>query len=113
MTSTFKLNELSLTITTEKTDLSENYWPISGGDDKNPTWDEYKSDYKEYFHPHLELLKKAIIELGWIGKTGEDISNYYLFKFSTGEMISFSWRAWGDLMQAIVDKKEGYMAYYM
>lgn len=101
---------LSLRINKDKID---GYHYISGGDDRNPTWEEYKADYKEYFHPHLELLKDAIIKIGWLGEKADKICNYYHFDFSTGERIGFTWRAWGDLMQAIVDKKEGYMTYYM
>lgn len=101
-----------LTLRINKDKIGEHY-SISGGDDRNPTWEEYKADYEEYFHPHLELLKEAIIQIGWVGMTGEQICNYYHFDFSTGEKIAYTWRAWGDLMQAIVDKKEGYMTYYM
>ena len=35
------------------------------------------------------------------------------FVFSDKTALGFSWRAWGDLMSAIVGKNEGYMAYYM
>lgn len=89
------------------------YVPIMGGLDTNPTWEEYLSDFKENFKPHLELVKKAIEEMGWVGKTGEEICNYWYYSFSDGTNFGFSWRAWGDLMQAIVGKREGYMAYYM
>jgi hypothetical protein len=101
---------LSLTVTT-RTDAE--VMGIMGGDNSNPSWEEYMSFVMEEYKPHFELLKKAIQELGWVGKTGEDISNYYAFVFSDGKGFSFSWRAWGDLMQAIVNKKEGYMRYYM
>jgi hypothetical protein len=86
---------------------------ISGGDSSNPTWEEYISQYADYFKTQIELLKLAVTEWGWIGKTGEDICNDYIFVFSTGERIGFTWRAWGDFMQAVVGKREGYMMYYM
>ena len=86
---------------------------IMGGDDSNPTWENYVMGYRVQFRPHIQLLRKAIEEMGWIGRTGRDVSNYYTFVFSNGTVWGFSWRAWGDLMQAIVNKQEGYMAYYM
>lgn len=80
----------------------------------NPTWEEYLSDYHDKYHPHFELIKKHIEDNGLIGLTGEQKQDMDLsFKFSDGTHFGFTWRAWGDLMQAIVGKKEGYMAYYM
>ena len=89
------------------------YETMWGGDDSNPTWDEYVNGIHAHLWPHILLLRKAIEEMGWIGRTGRDVSNYYVFVFSDGTTWGFSWRAWGDLMQAIVNKQEGYMAYYM
>ena len=90
----------------------DNYIPIIGGDSSNPSWQEYLDDYKDEFKPHILLLREAIKENGMVGYTGQDADNLY-FKFSDGIVFGFSWRGWGDLMQAIVDKQEGYMAYYM
>jgi len=83
-----------------------------GGDDRNPTWEEYLNDFKEEYKSHVELLRKAIEENHLIGTTGQEASDL-TFQFSDGETWGYSWRGWGDLMQAIVGKKEGYMAYYM
>ena len=83
-----------------------------GGDSSNPTWDEYLEDYKDEYKPHILLIKKSIEENHMIGYTGQDADDVY-FKFSDGHIWGFTWRAWGDLMQSIVNKKEGYMAYYM
>lgn len=103
-------NGLKLTVTNK---YNGEQHGIMGGDDRNPTWEEYLGCYKEEYHPHFELVKKAITKLGWVGETAEHIANYWCFVFSDGTAFSFSWRAWGDLMQAIVNKKEGYMTYYM
>jgi len=85
-----------------------------GGDSSNPTWQEYVDGYKEEFHPHLELLKKCITDNGLLGETGEGMQRQGIsFKFSDGQHLACSWRGWGDLMQSIVNKKEGYMRYYM
>lgn len=86
---------------------------LLGGDDRNPTWEEYLADYKEEYQPYILLIKKSIEENGMVGGTGSRYANDTIFKFSDGNIFTFSWRAWGDLMQAIVDKKEGYIAYYM
>lgn len=83
-----------------------------GGDSNNPSWEEYLGDFKEEYKPHVLLIRDVIKENCLLGYTGQDAQDYY-FKFSDGEFWGFSWRAWGDLMQAIVDKREGYMAYYM
>lgn len=91
---------------------SEDYEGIMGGDSTSPMWSEYLRYWKVKYRPHIRLLRKFIIENGLIGTTGED-QNHWTFKFSDGVHLGFSWRAWGDLMQAIVNKKEGYMAYYM
>jgi len=104
-------NEEGLVLTV--TDSCEKFDPILGGDDSNPTWDEFVGGFIESFHPHLNLIKEALEKLGWIGYTGGDKANKTYFMFSDGSNIGFSWRAWGDLMQAIVNKKEGYMKYYM
>lgn len=87
------------------------YWVI-GGDDRNPSWEDYLNDYRDEFKPHVLLIRKFIEENGLIGETG-DAANGWCFKFSDGEVWGYSMRAWGDLMQSIVDKNEGYMAYYM
>jgi hypothetical protein len=106
-------NGLSLEIVTHYVQADgEDYSPMLGGDDSNPSWEEYLNDYKEEFKPHILLLKKSIEENDLVGYTGQDADDLY-FKFSDGNVMGFSWRGWGDLMQAIVNKNEGYMAYYM
>lgn len=104
-------NEEGLTVEIIR-DSTEDYAPMLGGDDSNPSWEAYLNDYKEEYRPHVLLLKKSIEENGLVGETGQ-YANNLSFKFSDGQHWGFSWRAWGDLMQAIVDKNEGYMAYYM
>lgn len=107
-------NEEGLTLTIQHPSCNdEDCIPILGGDNTNPSWEKYLEKYNPEYRPHLWLIRKAIQELGWVGETGERIANYYCFHFSDGVKWGFTWRAWGDLMQAIVDKKEGYMKYYM
>jgi len=90
----------------------EDVFIFMGGDSTNPSWEEYLEQFTEKYKPHILLVKKAIEQNGMVGYTGEDAQEYY-FEFSDGEIWGFTWRGWGDLMQSIVDKKEGYMAYYM
>lgn len=90
----------------------DNIFGQMGGDSSNPTWEEYLDKFKEEYKPHVKLIRKCIEDNGLIGYTGQDANGWY-FKFSDGEIWTYSWRAWGDLMQSIVDKKEGYMKYYM
>lgn len=102
-----------LTIEVKRFDKKDSH-AFMGGDNSNPSWEEYMSDYKEEFHPHLILIKEAIEKEGLIGMTGEQMQNEGIsFAFSDGQHWSYTWRAWGDLMQAVVNKKEGYMTYYM
>lgn len=103
-------NGLELTVTTNH---PEDYQRIIGGMDISPNWEEYLSDYKNEFKPHFKLIKKAIEDLGWVGETADRKANDTCFVFSDKTALCFSWRAWGDLMSAIVGKNEGYMAYYM
>lgn len=103
-------NGLELTVTSIRHD---DYQPIIGGMDVSPNWEEYLEYYKDEFKPHFRLIKKAIEDLGWVGETAESRANHSCFVFSDGTSLGFSWRAWGDLMSAIVGKNEGYMAYYM
>lgn len=93
--------------------LPENLQVISGGLKNNPTWKEYLKDVKYSYRPHFRLIRRAIIDLDWVGETGAAKANNYYFHFSDGTYMGFTWRAWGDLMQAIVNKREGYMQYYM
>ncbi len=76
------------------------------------TWEELLECYHDDFHPHLEALKQFVVDQDLIGTTGEDQNDWW-FKFSDGKKVGFTWRAWGDFMQALVGKKEGYMKYYM
>lgn len=85
-----------------------------GGDNRNLSWEEYLDEFKEEFKPHVRLLKEALVKAGHIGVTGEGQQNLGItFKFSDGQHWSYTWRGWGDMMQAVVNKREGYMAYYM
>jgi|SRR5690554_2559666 len=104
-----KEKNLELTVTSEAHD---NTSVIYGGYEGGYTWDEYLDTFKSKFKPHFELIRKAIEKLDWVGKTAGEMANDVEFVFSDGVIIAFTWRAWGDLMAAIVDKGENYMKYY-
>ena len=109
----FKIkNKAGLELTVTKAE-PEDYAPIMGGNSDNPTWAEYLKDYKTKYKPNIRLVRRALIEMDLIGECASEWANDLYFVFSDGTNIGFSWRAWGDLMQAIVNKKEGYMTYYM
>lgn len=90
------------------------YNVILGGRDLEnpPDWEGYLEYFKEEAHPYLEVLKKYVTSEGLLGSTGQDLNND-AFKFSDGTVYGFTWRAWGDFMQAVVGEREGYMTYYM
>lgn len=91
-----------------------NYYPIMGGRDLEnpPDWKGYLDYFIDDVHPHLEALKQYVIDNGLLGSTGQELDGK-AFQFSDGTIYGFSWRAWGDFMQAVVGEREGYMAYYM
>jgi len=103
---------LSVEIVSQLTREEEKSFTILGGDSSNPSWEDYIKDWEVEYHAHLLLIRQLIKEHGLLGYTGQDAKDFY-FKFSDGEIWAYTWRGWGDLMQAIVDKNEGYMAYYM
>jgi hypothetical protein len=86
---------------------------IFGGDPSNPTWEQYLDQYEDKFKPHIIAIRKAIEASEWMKATAENFCNNHIFECSDGVTFAFTWRAWGDLMQAIVGKNEGYMTYYM
>ncbi|KKM79563.1 hypothetical protein LCGC14_1348550 [marine sediment metagenome] len=94
-------------------DYPKDVVPLMGGMDTNPTWDEYLDIFEDDFQPVLKAIREAVEREGHIGKTGDQFCNYHHFLISDGQRVAFSWRAWGDFMQAIVGRREGYMTYYM
>ena len=86
---------------------------IMGGNTNNPTWNEYIDGFKLKARPYLRGLRQLIEESGLIGKTGQETEAMYFQSEDGNFKIAYTWRAWGDLMQAIVGKREGYMKYYM
>ena len=85
-----------------------------GGDSSDPTWKEYLDGFKLKYRPYIRGIRKALEEAGMVGTLAGDHCNDTWFQSCDGNFaISFTWRAWGDLMQAIVGKREGYMRYYM
>lgn len=83
-----------------------------GGDSSNPSWEEYVAGFRDDLRPYLELWKTWILSQSPI-PCADEICNDYHFEFSDGKKLGVSWRAWGDLAQAAVGKREGYMTYYM
>jgi poly-D-alanine transfer protein DltD len=94
-------------------DLSGQHAIFMGGDPTNPTWEEYRAEFKDEYQPYIDAVRECIERNGWVGRSGSEMCNYGHFRFNDGQTLTLTWRAWGDLMQAIVGKREGYMAYYM
>lgn len=97
----------------EKRELTEagKYLTIFGGDRSNPTWDEYLENADADVRPYFLIIKEWVLGLPTL-PCGDEL-NIFHFKFSDGMHIGFTWRAWGDFVQAVVGKHEGYMKYYM
>ena len=108
---------LELVVTTDDQD---DWGTVGGGNEEIPWWSDNQPSWSEYlaateaeYRPHLKLIKRAIEELGWVGETADRKANDWWFVFSDGVVSGYTWRAWGGLMAAIVDRREGYLTYYM
>ena len=105
---------MKITISYKDREVSkENDKTIMGGDPSSPSWKEYLNGWKKEDRPYVVGIRKAIKEAGILGKVAGEMANDTWFEAEDGVRFGFSWRAWGDLMQAIVNKNEGYMSYYM
>lgn len=91
---------------------NDNVIPVMGGDSSNPSWDEYLSGWFEDIQPKIKAIRQCIEDNDLVGVCANEICNDVYFKFEDGTIMTFTWRAWGDLMQAIINKREGYMTYY-
>lgn len=105
---------VKMVVPTDEIMEGKTYQHILGGRDLEnpPNWEGFLNYYKENVHQYFEVLKQFVIDHGYVGSTGEQMDDH-VFEFSDGVVYGFSWRAWGDFMQAVVGKREGYMAYYM
>lgn len=92
--------------------FGENHMSWFGGDSNNPTWREYLRDFDPHVRPYLSAARRYITKNNLIGETGAWADDKW-FIFDDGKTMGFTWRGWGDFMQAIVGLREGYMAYYM
>lgn len=85
---------------------------VSGGDLSKPIWSEYIESYPKTIQPYVLEIRKVIEHNNWHSKTGEDM-NMTLFEFLDGVTFVFTWRAWGDLIQALHYQREGFYKHYM
>src|SRR5882672_12317810 len=91
---------------------------ISGGFfERGMRWKDYIDDYLEEDREMFESLRQEIVK-NHIKITGE-VMQYrgcYIAEFNNGTLISFTWRAWGDLMAAVWSEHENkdysYMSFY-
>ena len=84
-----------------------------GGMSDPPSWDEYL-EVHDVPVEHMRAIRNAIIDEGLVNTTAENICNDIVLSIPADLVYyGFTWRGWGDLIQAIHDKREGYMEYYM
>lgn len=87
--------------------------PIMGGNPYPKDWEEFKNEWEEEYWPKLEAIKVEITNKGLIGSLAMEVCNDIIFTFSDdSKAMTFSFRAWGDLMDAIIGEKNGYISYY-
>ena len=104
---------MKITVKVVQDTRDKNQIIVSGGRSDNPTLEEYIDELTEDWKPKIKVLAKFIKNSNFYKITADQFCNYNHFRFNDGKEIAFTWRAWGDFMQAIVGKREGYMAYYM
>lgn len=91
--------------------FDEAFYPL-GGFDPAPDWEEYLAQYDGQLHPYLEVAKIWALSLReWPGASDFAAENF--LEFSDGVGMVFSWRSFGDFLQAVAGKREGYLEYYI
>ncbi len=83
---------------------------VSGGSDC--IWSEFIQQFPEVIQPYIMEIRKEIVKTELIKLTGQDMNNT-VFEFIDGVTFLFSWRAWGEMVQAIGYQRDGYMEHYM
>jgi len=84
-----------------------------GGDKRNPTWGEYIEKWPDHEREEIEAIRSAVEASAFRRSTAANFCNGHFFELSNGHTVRFTWRAWGDLIQAMEGKREGYLAYYI
>jgi len=93
--------------------FSDKTFIVEGGFlDDPPLFNEYLNLFNKPIKPYIIALKKEIETTNLINLYGNEIQEY-MFLFEDGVMFFFTFRGWGELVQAIKNKQEGYLTYYM
>ena len=90
----------------------ENHVSLWGGFDPPPSWAEYFDEYEDDLRPYLGAARRWLTARGAPYPAASRWCNDHYLRFSDGTTMSFTWRAWGDFVQAGVGEQEGYMTYY-
>lgn len=85
--------------------------PIHGGLRPPPSWDEYLNLFPDDLRAVLTAVRDTVLRDQLGGRCGDEMNDGY-FALSDGRSIAFTQRAWGDLVQSIANKREGYMMYF-
>jgi hypothetical protein len=65
-------------------------------------WPEYLTQYSIEWHPHLEAIRRAIVERKvWAGGDWHQYSAHGIPVVDGGHFMSCTWRDWGELLAAI------------
>ena len=82
-------------------------------------WREYRDQFKPRVHPHLELLRKSIVERRIrFGGDAHQCRPDGAPLFSDGVFATYSYRGWGDLLSCVWNTEEetdrySYLSFYM
>ena len=80
-------------------------------------WSDYLTEYAPEWHPHLEAIRKSIVENEvWAGGEWHQDSPTGVPVLSDGHFMICSFRAWGDLLAAVwsseLERDFSYMDFY-
>ena len=90
---------------------------ISGGFslDTNPVWEEYIAGWPRAYQEYFSLLREEVVaDPSVYKKCAMDLERLRYVVCVEGRklFLSFTFRAWGDFMSAIVGERESYLNYY-
>lgn len=103
--------QLSSSVSAEHAEKG-NVITVWGGINPPPDWNEYLAGFKLEARPKILAIRKLLIKENLTRTFANQMANETVFFFpEDGIYIWFTWRAWGDLIQSIENKREGYRQY--
>lgn len=98
-------------------ELNNNVVSISGGYslDTNPVWEEYIAGWPTAYREYISTIRQAVEADSTVYKMNAMTLKRLRYEIRVGGQelhFSFTYRAWGDFMSAIIGERESYLQYY-